>query len=271
VKAFYDAYYRPNNATLIVVGDLAADDVERRARALFGGWSRRPVPDTRYPQLSNVPAAPTIYLVDKPGAPQSSIRIGNIGVPRSPSDYFALQVMNTILGGSFTSRLNQNLREKKGYTYGAGSGFSMRRQAGPFSARAEVTGAKTDSSLVEFLRELRSIRDTVSSTELARAKQYLQLGLPSDFETTTDIAFQLVPVVVYGLPADYYSTYVQQIENITQADVQRVARQYVDPSKMSIVVVGDRASIENGLRALNVGAISVRDLTGAVPPSPGTP
>jgi len=271
VKAFYDAYYRPNNATLIVVGDLAADDVERRARALFGGWSRRPVPDTRYPQLSNVPAAPTIYLVDKPGAPQSSIRIGNIGVPRSTSDYFALQVMNTILGGSFTSRLNQNLREKKGYTYGAGSGFSMRRQAGPFSARAEVTGTKTDSSLVEFLRELRSIRDTVSSTELARAKQYLQLGLPSDFETTTDIAFQLVPVVVYGLPAGYYSTYVQQIENITQADVQRVARQYVDPSKMSIVVVGDRTSIENGLRALNVGAISVRDLTGAVPPSAGTP
>ena len=271
VKAFYDAYFRPNNATLIVVGDLAADDVERRARTLFGGWSRRTVPDTRYPQLSNVPAAPTIYLVDKPGAPQSSIRIGNIGVPRSTSDYFALQVMNTILGGSFTSRLNQNLREKKGYTYGAGSGFSMRRQAGPFSARAEVTGTKTDSSLVEFLRELRSIRDTVSSTELARAKQYLQLGLPSDFETTTDIAFQLVPVVVYGLPADYYSTYVQQIENITQADVQRVARQYVDPSRMSIVVVGDRASIENGLRALNVGAISVRDLTGAAPPSPGTP
>ena len=271
VKAFYDAYYRPNNATLIVVGDLTADDVERRARTLFAGWSRRTVPDTRYPQLSNVPVAPTIYLVDKPGAPQSSIRIGNIGVPRSTSDYFALQVMNTILGGSFTSRLNQNLREKKGYTYGAGSGFSMRRQAGPFSARAEVTGTKTDSSLVEFLRELRSIRDTVSSTELARAKQYLQLGLPSDFETTTDIAFQLVPVVVYGLPAGYYSTYVQQIENITQADVQRVARQYFDPSKMSIVVVGDRASIENGLRSLNIGAISVRDLTGAVPPSAGTP
>ena len=271
VKGFYDAYYRPNNATLIVVGDLTPDDVERRARALFGGWNRRPVPDTRYPQLASSSAAPTIYLVDKPGAPQSSIRIGNIGVPRSTSDYFALQVMNTILGGSFTSRLNQNLREKKGYTYGAGSGFSMRRQAGPFSARAEVTGTKTDSSLVEFLRELHSIRDTVSSTELTRAKRYLQLGLPSDFETTTDIAFQLVPVVVYALPADYYSNYVQQIENITQADVQRVARQYVDPSKMSIVVVGDRASIESGLRALKVGEISVRDLTGAITPSSGTP
>jgi predicted Zn-dependent peptidase len=271
VKNFYDTYYRPNNATLVVVGDVTADDVERRARTLFGRWARRAVPDTRYPQLASTSGAPTIFLVDKPGAPQSSIRIGNIGVARSTSDYFALQVMNTILGGSFTSRLNQNLREKRGYTYGAGSGFSMRRQAGPFSARAEVTGTKTDSSLVQFLSELRSIRDTVSTAELTRAKRYLQLALPSDFETTTDIAFQLVPVVLYGLPADYYATYVQQIENVTQADVQRVARQYVDPSRMSIVIVGDRASIESGLRALNAGEISVRDLTGAPTPTSATP
>lgn len=264
VKGFYDAYYRPNNATLIVVGDVSVDDVERRARSLFGRWTRRPIPETRYPQLATSAAAPTIYLVDKPGAPQSSIRIGNVGVARSTSDYFALQVMNTILGGSFTSRLNQNLREKRGYTYGANSGFVMRRQAGPFIARAEVTGTKTDSSLVEFLNELRSIRDTVSIAELMRAKRYLQLGLPSDFETTTDIAQQLVPIVVYGLPADYYSTYVQQIESITQADVQRVARQYVDPAKMSIVVVGDRASIEEGLRGLHAGEISLRDISGAV-------
>jgi zinc protease len=270
-KSFYDTYYRPNNATLVVVGDVTADDVERRARTLFGRWVRRAVPDTHYPALATTTTVPTIFLVDKPGAPQSSIRIGNIGVARSTSDYFALQVMNTILGGSFTSRLNQNLREKKGYTYGAGSGFSMRRQAGPFSARAEVTGTKTDSSLVQFLSELRSIRDTVSTAELTRAKRYLQLALPSDFETTTDIAFQLVPVVLYGLSADYYSTYVQQIENVTQSDVQRVARQYVDPSKMSIVIVGDRASIESGLKALNVGEISVRDLTGAVAPTSATP
>ena len=271
VKAFYDTYYRPNNTTLVVVGDVTPDDVERRARILFARWTRKAIPDTRYPQLAAVSATPIIYLVDKPGAPQSSIRIGNIGVPRSTSDYFALQVMNTILGGSFTSRLNQNLREKRGYTYGAASGFSMRRQAGPFSARAEVTGTKTDSSLVQFLDELRAIRDTVSTAELTRAKRYLQLGLPSDFETTTDIAFQLVPVVLYGLPADYYSTYVQQIENVTQSDVRRVANQYIDPSKMSIVVVGDRASIESSLKALNFGEISLRDINGAVPTPTGTP
>ena len=271
-KGFYDTYYRPNNATLIVVGDVAADDIERRARSLFGRWTTRTVPETRYPKLATASTAPTIYLVDKPGAPQSSIRIGNVGVPRSTSDYFALQVMNTILGGSFTSRLNQNLREKRGYTYGANSVFAMRRQAGPFLARAEVTGTKTDSSLVEFLNELRSIRDTVSSAELTRAKRYLQLGLPSDFETTTDIAQQLVPIVVYNLPADYYSTYVQQIERITQADVQRVARQYVDPAKMSIVIVGDRASVEGSLKGLHVGDISIRDITGAVTsPAASTP
>jgi predicted Zn-dependent peptidase len=264
VRRFYESYYRPNNATLIVVGDVTAADVERRARVLFAGWQRRTVPETKYPASTTSLAKPAIFLVDKPGAPQSSIRIGEIGVPRSTADYFALQVMNTILGGSFTSRLNQNLREKRGYTYGAGSGFAMRRQAGPFTARAEVTGTKTDSSLIEFMNELRSIRDTVSSAELARAKRYLELQLPGDFETTGSIAGQLVPVVVYNLPLDFYSGYVQQIENVTQADVQRVARQYLDPAKMALVVVGDRASIESGIRALNIGDVSIRDLNGGM-------
>ena len=264
VRRFFQTYYRPNNATLIVVGDVTPADVERRARALFGSWRRGDVPATTYPRATSGATKPTIFLVDKPGAPQSSIRIGEIGVARSTPDYFALMVMNTILGGSFTSRLNQNLREKRGYTYGAGSGFAMRRQPGPFVARAEVTGTKTDSSLIEFMNELRSIRDTVSSTELARAKRYLELQLPGDFETTGSIAAQLVPVVVYGLPLDFYSSYVQRIENVTQADVQRVAREYVDPSKMAIVVVGDRASIEAGSRALGMGEVTLRDVNGAI-------
>ena len=264
VRRFYQTYYRPNNATLIVVGDVTPADVERRARALFGGWQRGAVPQMRYPAAPAAAPKPTIYLVDKPGAPQSSIRIGEVGVARSTPDYFALMVMNTILGGSFSSRLNQNLREKRGFTYGAGSGFAMRRQPGPFVARAEVTGTKTDSSLIEFMSELRGISDTVSSAELGRAKRYLELQLPGDFETTGSIASQLVPVVVYGLPLDFYSSYVQQIEKVTQADVQRVARQYLDPSKMAIVVVGDRASIEAGIRALNLGEVTLRDVNGAV-------
>ena len=261
IRQFYEQHYRPNNATLIVVGDVTPDDIERRARAHFGGWAPRPVPPPAFGTPPEVPAT-TIYLIDKPGAPQSSIRIGTIGVPRSTEDYFAILVMNTILGGSFTSRLNQNLRETHGYAYGAGSGFAMRRAAGPFVASAEVTGTKTDSSLVEFMKELRAIRDTVPAGELAKAKRYLQLQLPLDFETTGDIAGQLVPIALYGLPLDYYDSYVQQIEQVSQADVQRVARRYIEPGRMAVVVVGDRRSIEASLRALDVGTVSIRNLEG---------
>ncbi|HJU65680.1 MAG TPA: pitrilysin family protein, partial [Gemmatimonadaceae bacterium] len=261
LQRFFRSYYRPNNATLIVVGDVTPDDIERRVTKLFGDWQRGDIPSTPLREPTK-PSATTIYVIDKPGAPQSSFRLATIGVPRSTEDYFAIQVMNTILGASFTSRLNNNLRETKGYTYGAGSGFAMRRAAGPFIAQAEIVAAKTDSALLEFLKELKGIRDTVSSVELARAKQYLQLQLPGDFETTRDIAAQLVPVVLYGLPLDYYNTYVQQIDRITQADVQRVAQKYIDPNAMLVVIVGDRASIEPALEALNVGDVQIRDLEG---------
>jgi predicted Zn-dependent peptidase len=261
LERFYRTHYRPNNSTLIVVGDVQPADIEARIARLFGGWQRAEVPRTTY---TTAPAATrtTVYLIDKPEAPQSSVRIGTIGVPRSTGDYFALQVMNTILGGSFTSRLNQNLRETKGYTYGANSGFDMRREAGPFTARAEVTGTKTDSSLIEFMKELRGILDTVPQSEIEKAKRYLQLGLPADFETTTDIGFRLAPIATYGLPLDYYNSYVQRIEEVTQADLQRVARRYIDPSRLAIVIVGDRASVEPTIRALNLGPVTIRDLTG---------
>jgi predicted Zn-dependent peptidase len=138
----------------------------------------------------------------------------------------------------------------------------MRRAAGPFTASAEVTAGKTDSALVEFMKELNAIRDTVPSTELAKAKRYLQLQLPGEFETTRSIAAQLMPVVLYGLPLDYYNGYVQRIDQVTQADVQRVARQYVSPNQLAVVIVGDRKTIEPGVRALNLGATSVRDIAG---------
>jgi zinc protease len=264
---FYSTYFRPNDATLLVVGDVRPDDIERRALALFGGWARADVP-TVAEGAAPVPKATTLVLIDKPGAAQSSFRLGGIGVPRTTDDYFAIEVMNTILGGSFTSRLNQNLRETHGYTYGANSGFSMRRTAGPFTAGAEVVSAKTDSAFIEFMKELRAIRDTVPSDELAKAKRYLQLGLPQDFETTGDIASQMLPLVTYGIPLNFYDTAVQRIGAVTQADVQRVARQYVNPDRLTIVIVGDRKLIEPGLRALNPGEIivrDVRDVVGAVP------
>ena len=261
VQSFYRTNFIPNNSTLIVVGDVTADQVEKKISALLGGWQRGTVPAFQFGDAPKA-GATTVYLIDKPGAAQSSFRIGAIGVPRSTKDYFALSVMNTILGGTFTSRLMQNLRETHGYTYGARSRFDMRRSAGPFTASAEVVAAKTDSGLVEFMKELNAIRDTVPTVELNKAKRFLQLSMPSDFETTQQIANQLIPVVLYGLPLDYYNNYVSNIESITQADVQRVAKQYINPSSLAIVIVGDRKNIESGLKAVNAGPIMIRDFFG---------
>jgi zinc protease len=261
LQSYYQANFRPNNATLIVVGDVTPAQVEQKINALFGSWQRADIPQINYSEPPKS-GATTIYLIDKPGAAQSSFRIGEVGVPRSTQDYFALTVMNTILGGSFTSRLNQNLRETRGYTYGAGSRFDMRRAAGPFLASAEIVTAKSDSALLEFMKELNGIRQLVPPAELSRAKRYLQLQLPGNFETTQQIAAALVPVALYGLPLDYYNNYVQNIEGVTQADVARVAQQYINPGSLAVVIVGDRKTIEAGLKATNVGPIAIRDLSG---------
>jgi predicted Zn-dependent peptidase len=261
LQSYYQANFRPNNATLIVVGDVTPAQVEQKINALFGGWQRADIPQINYSEPPKS-ATTTIYLIDKPGAAQSSFRIGAVGVPRSTQDYFALTVMNTILGGSFTSRLNQNLRETRGYTYGAGSRFDMRRAAGPFLASAEIVTAKSDSALLEFMKELNGIRQLVPPAELSRAKRYLQLQLPGNFETTQQIAAALVPVALYGLPLDYYNNYVQNIEGVTQADVARVAQQYINPGSLAVVIVGDRKTIETGLKATNVGPIAIRDISG---------
>jgi predicted Zn-dependent peptidase len=261
LQSYYQANFRPNNATLIVVGDVTPAQVEQKINALFGNWQRADIPQLNYSEPPKS-GTTTIYLIDKPGAAQSSFRIGAVGVPRSTQDYFALTVMNTILGGSFTSRLNQNLRETRGYTYGAGSRFDMRRAAGPFLASAEIVTAKSDSALLEFMKELNGIRQPVPPAELSRAKRYLQLQLPGNFETTQQIAAALVPVALYGLPLDYFNNYVQNVEAITQADVARVAQQYINPGSLAVVIVGDRKTIEQGLRSANVGPILIRDITG---------
>jgi zinc protease len=261
LQNYYQTNFKPNNSTLIIVGDVNPSQIEQKVNAVFGGWQRGDVSPLTYADPPKA-GTTTIYLIDKPGAAQSSFRIGAVGVPRSTKDYFALSVMNTILGGSFSSRLMQNLRETRGYTYGASSRFDMRRAAGPFSASAEIVAAKTDSALLEFMKELNAIRQAVPPTELSRAKRFLQLQLPGNFETTQDIAFQLVPVALYGLPLDYYNNYVQNIEAVTQADVTRVAQQYINPGSLAVVIVGDRKSIEPGLKAINVAPIVIRDMSG---------
>jgi predicted Zn-dependent peptidase len=263
VSSFYRTHYRPNNSTLIVVGDFAPADMERRVAGMFGKWERADVPKAVFGE----PPARTsagIYIVDKPGAPQASVRIGHVGTARSTPDYFGLVVANTVLGGSFTSRLNMNLREAKAFTYGAGSRFDMRKSPGPFVARAEVFVDKTDSALTEFVKELNAIRDTIPAAELDKAKQYLQLQLPDAFETPSDIANQLVPVALYGLPTNYYESFARNIGMVGQSDAQRVASARIMPDRTAIVIVGDRRALEPRLARLNLGRIELRDISGAV-------
>ncbi len=261
LAAFYSTHFAPNGSTLIAVGDVTPAEMERKAKALFGGWARKVVPPVNAAAGMAVPVT-TVYLIDKPGAAQSSFRIGEPSVPRATSDYFPITVMNTALGGAFTSRLNQDLREDKGYTYGAGSRFDMRKFGGPFTASAEVVSAKSDSALIEFMKQLRAIRDTIPETELNKTKRYLQLELPSAFETNGSIATRLADVALYGLPLDYYNHVVANIGAVTQSQAQDAAMKYIDPSHLTILIVGDRKSIEGPIGALNVGPIVLLDSNG---------
>lgn len=253
LRAFHDAFYQPSNATLVVVGDIKIDEVVPMLEKGFGAWKstgavRRPAVPTA-PQLTSG----QIYLVDKPDAAQSVIQIGWVGVARSTPDYFRIQVTNTILGGSFSSRLNQNLREEHGYAYGAGSGFDMRLSAGTFVARAAVQTDKTADALHEFFNELNGIgAKPVGNDELTRAKNYLALSFPGQFETAGDLSQEIEDLIVYKLPDDYYQRYVPEIQKVTAADVQKTATTYIQPPKFAVVVVGDRKVIEAGIRALKL-------------------
>jgi predicted Zn-dependent peptidase len=269
LRTFYASAYRPANAALIVVGDVVPAQVMPLLETNFGGWkvqgaaaAREELPEVREP------AKREVYLVDKPGAAQSETRIGWIGVPRSTPDYFPIQVMNTILGGSFSSRLNMNLREKHGYTYGASSAFTMNTAAGPFSAAAAVQTDKTTEALKEFFNELNGVLQTVPADELSRAKNYVALRFPGGFETTGDISRKLEEQILYRLPDDYYSKYVPNIQAVTAADVQRVAQKYIQPGRFAVVVVGDLKTIEPGVRALNLGPIKVLTLDDVFGPAP---
>jgi predicted Zn-dependent peptidase len=257
LQSFYRAHYRPDNGTLVVVGDVSPTVVLPLLEKTFGAWKAEGIA----PLVAGVANAPQlksrqVYIVDKPEAAQSQIRIGWIGVPRSTPDYAALQVLNTILGGSFTSRLNQNLREKNGYAYGASSGFDMRQSAGPFFAGANVQTDKTGDALKEFFVELNGILGPVPAEELTKAKNYVALGFPGEFETTGDLARKLEELVVYNLPESTFTDFVAAVSKVTSGDLQRVAARYIQPDKMAVVVVGDRREIENTIRELNLGPLN---------------
>jgi zinc protease len=210
------------------------------------------------------PAQRQITIVDMPGAEQSQIRIGWVGVPRSTPDYFTLQVLNTVLGGSFTSRLNQNLREEHGYSYGASSRFDMRLSAGPFFAGAGVQTDKTAEAVREFFNELTAIGKPISAEELMKAKNYVALSFPSNFETIGDFSGQLEQLIVYGLPDTYFENYVRNLQAVSAEAVQKAAATYIQPQRFLVVVVGDRKVIEPGIRALNLGMVRTMSIEEAL-------
>lgn len=264
---FHTRYIRPANAVVVVVGDVTAAEMKPKLEAAFGGWKGAPATGPSLQPMKAV-GKRSVVIVDKPGAPQTEIRIGRIGAPRVTDDYYVLVVLNTILGGSFSSRLNQNLREEHGYTYGASSTFGFRLLPGPFLAGAAVHTAITDSALMEFMKELDAIRTPVPAAELERAKNYVALGFPGEFQTVGDLAGKLEEMLIYALPDGYFSDYVNNIRAVTAADVQRVARRYLDPATMSIVLVGDRAAIEKPVAKMNLGPVSsktVEDVLGKPP------
>jgi predicted Zn-dependent peptidase len=266
VRRFWTGAAVPSRATLIVTGDVTLAEARALATSALGGWAAPATPLALAPAAST-PAAPVpstrVFLVDKPGAAQSVILIGRPGVDRRSPDYAALTLMNTLFGGSFSSRINQILREQKGFTYGAGSSFSWRPVPGPFVASSAVRTNVTDSSLAIFFSEFRRLRsEPVSAAELDRARSYIGLGALGDFETTRQVAGALADLDQFGLPLSTIPADLDAIGKLTTADIQRAAEKYVDPGRMTVVVVGDIAKIRPGIEALHLGPVTVVDHAG---------
>ncbi len=261
VRAFWNAAADPRRATLVITGDIGQSEAVALATRVLGGW-RAPASPLPIPPATGIPAVarqPTrVVLVDKPGAAQSVISIGAPGPDRASPDYPALILMNTILGGSFSSRLNDILREQKGFSYGASSGYAWRPLPGPFTASSQVRTDVSDSSLAIFFQEFRRIREEPASpAELDRARAYLVLGAMDDFETTGQVGGHLTTALTFGMPVGQVTEELAAVQRLGAADVQRVARQYLDPSRLTVVVVGDLARIRRGIEALNLGPVTV--------------
>ncbi|MGH9510387.1 MAG: insulinase family protein, partial [Terriglobales bacterium] len=259
--AFWKQGYVPANTALVVAGDVSESDLRALATKYFGAWKGQA-------KQASAPTAPAaierrIAIVDKPGAPQSALRIGHAGVARSNPDYLPLEVMNTNLGGLFSSRINLNLREKNGYTYGAGSVIQYRRGPGPFFVGTSVRTDVTAPAVREIFNELEAMRlKEISNQELVVARDSISRSLPGSFETTPITAATVRNLFLYNLPLNYYNTLPAAIGGVTSADVLRVARQYLAPEKMAVVAVGDRSKIGLELEKLALGPVEQRDFDG---------
>ena len=258
LRAVHARAANPAAAALVVAGDVDHDAVTGLARTLFGDWAPTGVRAAATIDDTAATDRRVVRVVHRPGAVQSEIRIGHQGVSRHIPDYHALSVMGAILGGLFNSRLNMNLREAKGYTYGASAGFDLRRARGPFTARAAVNTEVTVPSIHEFLAELDRIREEpVTDGELRAARDFLVGVFPLRFETPGPVAGSLAGLFVHDLPDDELDRYRAAIEAVTVADIQRVAREHIRPESAAIVLVGDHDRFGAALDEAGVGDVEV--------------
>jgi zinc protease len=253
---FHQTWFRPSNATLVVVGDTTAAEIKPKLEQYFGGWSPAPVPSKDIRAVSK-PQKSAVYLVNKPGALHSIVIAGTIAPAPDMRNEVALETMNNVFGGTFSARLNMNLREEKHWSYGAASVLYGARGQRPFLAYASVQGDKTTDSISEMLKELSGMTGTkpISEEELARVKQQQILELPGAHETMNAVGNLFSDLLQFGLPLDFYNTYVSKVSALTVADLEACARTLLDPRQMVWMVVGDRAVLEGPLKDLGIGEI----------------
>ncbi len=260
---FHQVWFRPNNATLIVVGDTTLNEVKPKLEKLFAAWKPEKVPEKDLRNVSQ-PAKPALYIIHKPGAIQSVIIAGIVAPPMANPKEIAIEAMNDALGGLFGSRLNMNLREDKHWSYGAFSRLWGARAQRPFIAIAPVQTDKTKESLAEMNKEVRGILGdhAVTDEELARIQANETLSLPGSRETLDSVGASITDLLQYGLPDDYYETYAGKVRALKTGDVADAAKTVIHPDNFIWVVVGDRAKIEAGIRELNFAEIRFLDADG---------
>jgi zinc protease len=261
VRGFWQRNFVPNNAALVVSGRISEAELRPLVERAFGDWQpgKPDTPSLAPPQTTRA----RVVIVDRPGAPQTQVRVATIGAARATPEYEALTLMNETFGGLFTSRINLNLREAHGYTYGASSNFTFRRTPGPFTVATGVRTDVTGPAMAEIVKELERMRDTqVAAEELTLAKDATVRSLPAGFETSGRVTGSNADLFVYDLEPDYYTTLARRFTAVTGAQVDAVAKKYLDPAKMVIVAVGDREKIGADLEKLNLGPIEVWNADG---------
>jgi zinc protease len=263
VVDFFASRYTPDAVTVIIVGDISTEEAVKLVSTTLGWWKGKRASRTTAPS-TGTRSTRAVEIVAKDDAAQAELRLGHTGIPRSHPDYFNVVVMNALLGGLFSSRINLNLRERHGYTYGASSFFDWRRDPGPFIIATAVQSEVSAAAISETLKEIEGMRtDEVPEDELSLATNYLDGVFPIRYETTSSIASALATLVVFDLPEDYYDTYRENIRAVRPSDVLRAAQAHVSPEMLQIVVVGDPNFVKEPVEKLGLGDVSVRPATEA--------